>query len=222
VLLIVGILLSATLVPLASHRTLAHEREVQSTLSVVRDALIAHLISNEHLPCPIDLHGATTAAGPVDGQCSAFRGGVPARPLSLSGAIDARGALLDPWGRPYRYALSDTDDGQRGTRSVPDWSGIGESAAVGIERLRGSLVICQQAARDCPSEALRATDLVFVVLSSGADAGDDGLQRQNLAARGSFTLAPPSVLPVSRFDDALVWASRSELVWWLLRAARLP
>jgi prepilin-type N-terminal cleavage/methylation domain-containing protein len=57
--------------------------------------------------------------GEVDG-CLAFSGFLPAGTLGISGDIDsATGRLLDPWGQPYRYAVSnvnadantDSDDG---------------------------------------------------------------------------------------------------------------
>jgi len=234
VLVIISILLSAATVPLASLEGQRRERRLQADLSSVRDALIAHMVSHGALPCPV---GPVASAGPLGstsapagaggqrsavathGRCATFRGGVPAAALSVAGAVDAAGALLDPWGRAYRFALSDADDG---TPGLPDWSVPGEPGAVGIERLRGSLSVCERPAARCPRGALRANDLVFVVLSHGADAGGDGLQRQNLAPGGSFTLAPRSEVPATRFDDALVWASRSELVWWMLRAGRLP
>jgi len=218
VLVIVGILLGAALVPLASRDAERRERVAQAQLSAIRDALIAYLITHDRLPCPL-----VPARQAIDEQkCAGFRGGVPAVPLALVGAIDAGGALLDPWGRPYRFALSDADDSTHGTIGVPDWTGAGEGATVGIERLRGSLSLCERSTPVCPRASLRASDLVFVVLSHGADGTDADAQRQNLAERGSFTLAPRSQASPNRFDDVLIWASRSELVWWLLRAARLP
>jgi len=232
VLVILGILLSAATVPLASLEGQRRERRVQADLVSIRDALIARLISHEALPCPIgrvtvgarvpaaSAGQASTVA--VSGRCATFRGGVPAATLSVAGAMDATGALLDPWGRAYRFALSDTDADGHGTAGLPDWSAPGESGEVGIQHLRGSLSVCERAVARCPREALRANDLVFVVLSHGADAGATGLQRPNLAPSGSFTLAPRSDVPDLQFDDVLTWASRSELTWWLLRAGRLP
>lgn len=222
VLTILGILLQAAMVPLSTFESTRRERLLQADLARIRDALIAQLLSKGALPCPTADASAVRVASDQHARCQRRRGGLPAIALALAGATDAAGSLLDPWGRAYRYAVSDADSTERGLPGLPDWTTPGEPAAVGIAALAGTLTICAEPADGCPMHSVRANDLVFVVLSYGADAGRDGWQEANHRDAGSFTLAPRSALAERAFDDALTWASRSELVLWLLRAGRLP
>lgn len=205
VLVVLGTLTSAAVAPLQALDAGRRERQLRADLSAVRDALLAHLITQGRLPCP---RADTVDVGT---GCTLGDGGVPAAALALPGTLDASGALLDPWGRRYRYAVG----GAHWTDEQP----LGD---IGIERLRGTLSVCAQAQSPCPRAALRGNDLAFVVVSSGADASGAGLQGLNARPGTTFTSAPPSIEASTRFDDGIVWASRSELVWWLIRASRLP
>jgi len=178
VLVVLGVLAQAALRPLSALDASRKERQLIQELDMIRDALLAHLVSYGSLPCPL--------SGP--------------EPEFGSGYSES-------FGEP----------------GIQDWSAIDELSAVGIEHLRGTLTICRQARDPCAASAVSASDLVFVVLSLGADPSARDLQRLNAQATGDvFTLAPDSMVDGHRFDDALVWASRSEAVWWLLRAHRLP
>lgn len=214
VLLVLGVLAQATLAPLSALDATRRERAMQSELLRIREALLGHLLSFGELPCPQAADGAV--------QCPQ-RGLVPAASLRLDLPRDERGAALDPWGRPYRYAISHVDDARQGTETSPDWTSADTIVERGVRRLRGSLVVCQIATVPCPVRATLADDLVFVVTSLGADDSIEGLQGLNQADRGRvFTRAPVSTVSHTAFDDGLLWLSRSEAVWWLLRAQRLP
>ena len=66
-----------------------------------------------------DLGDENIFDGEVDG-CLAFSGFLPAGTLGINGGIDATtGRLLDPWGQPYRYAVSNIN---------ADANGDGDSA----------------------------------------------------------------------------------------------
>ncbi len=227
VLVILGLLLAGTLVPLGPLREARLERAANDAVETARRALLAHALTRGALPCPLATGAASSSApssAPSSGRCSAWRGGLPAATLGLAGPLDASGAALDPWGRPLLYAVSDADADGTGTAGAPDWTVPGEASAVGIEALRGSLVVCRAAGRGaCPAPEVRADDLVFVVLSHGADASASGLQERNASnAVGAFTLAPRSAVEPHRFDDLLAWGSRGELVLNGLRAGWWP
>ena len=233
VLAILGLLLRATLVPLATLREARSERAARERVDAARAALLAHAVTRGALPCPLPLSDGrpASATGAADdaasGRCRAFRGAIPATVLGLDGPTDAAGAALDPWGRALVYAVSDADADGAGTPGAPDWTVPGEPGAVGIDALAGSLVVCRVAGRGrCPAREVRAEDLAFVVLSRGADPSALDLQARNADALGggggTFTLAPRSAVDGHRFDDVLAWGSRGELVLWWLRAGRLP
>lgn len=214
VLVVLGVLARATLVPLAAMEASRKHARMTNEVQIVRDALVAELIAQGALPCPVSSDDSTVCP---------LRGGVPSQRLALNIASDAQGAALDPWGRPYMYALADTDTIDTGALGLPDWAQASDIVSSGISNLRGSLTICREARSPCGSSDTLANDLVFVVVSHGADASAADLQGLNQASEGStFTKAPESSVAGHRFDDALVWLSRSEAVWWLLRAHRLP
>ena len=217
VLVILGLLLAGTLVPLGPLRDARLERAAHDAVEAARRALLAHALTHDALPCPLAPGNASAA-----GRCAAWRGGLPATSLGLAGPVDASGAALDPWDRPLLYALSDADADGAGTAGAPDWSVPGEASAVGVRALRGTLTVCRTAGRGrCPAQEVRADDLVFVVLSHGSDASASGLQARNASSElGAFTLAPRSSVDPHRFDDVLGWGSRGELVLTWLRAGR--
>lgn len=229
VLAILGLLMRAALVPLASLHEDRRERSARVRVEAARDALIASVLVRGALPCPLPRSGTLGAgvAGGSSGRCTVFRGGLPAATLGLAGPVDTSGALLDPWGRAMLYALGDADAEGAGTIGVSDWTDPVELRAVGIDALAGTLVACRTAGRGpCPAHEVRAHDLVFAVLSQGADTSALDLQARNAGAfeRGEsvFTLAPRSVVDGHRFDDVIAWGSRAELVREMLRAGRLP
>ena len=227
VLAILGLLLRAAIVPLATLRETGREREARDLVEAAREALLASAVARGTLPCPVPVAGgragASGAAGrsgntdtanrgaDAAGPCTSARGGLPAVALALPGPVDAAGAALDPWGRPLVYALSPDEVGE---------GGEGRGSGTG----RSGLVACRVAGRGaCPAREVRAADLAFVVLSHGADPSAEGLQGRNAAGDGrTFTLAPRSAVPAHRFDDLLAWGSRDELAWWRLRAGRTP
>lgn len=251
VLAILGLLMRAAVVPLSTIEEVRKRRLTANLLGGARQALIARITSHGALPCPLarvahsaagtglgpDIGpgtgtgigsgigsgiGAGPDAGTMAGVCGVDRGALPAAALGLSGATDAGGALLDAWGRPIVYAIAPEPDARGGSPAAV-WTMPGAARESGIDALAGALTICREAPRgDCSASAVRAADLVFVLLSHGADASAVGLQATNHRAGLVFTLAPPSAVDAYRFDDQLEWASRSEIVYWLLRSSRLP
>ncbi len=214
VLIVLAVLARASLVPLAALDASRRERHAERDIAMIRDALVAHLVSHGELPCPLD---------PVESSSCRVRGHVPAAVLGLDMAVDGNGAALDPWANPYRYALGDSDFADGGVQGAADWSSAEEIAVAGIGDLRGSLAVCREARDPCVSTDVLAEDLVFVIASLGADTSAAGLQVLNRAENGYvFTRASPSTVDAYRYDDKLAWLSRSEAVWWLLRAQRLP
>ena len=242
VLVVLGVLLRAVVVPLGDRLERRRHDETLALLDEVRRALVGHLVTRGVLPCPLeanaraggagdidpsglgdDFGGGYGAAGSAEVACARADGFVPAVTLGVSGAVDAHGALLDPWGRPLRYGVSLASSAARGVPSRPDWTSPGEARAVGLDALEADLVLCRtEASGTCPRSERRAGALAFVVLSSGRDGSPAGAQRENLDGDGVYALATPSVLAERPFDDALVWASRNELAYWLLRAGWLP
>lgn len=222
VLLILGVLTRAAIAPLSGLQQHRQHREAVSQLESIRHALWAHVVSAGVLPCPV-VAGSGTAVTESDSVCLRFSGGVPAVVLGLSGPVDSDGALLDPWGRPYQLAVSLFSHDQRGIPAEPDWTTEGETSRIGIAELAADLVVCNQAVTgQCPARSVRASELSFVVFTSGSDNTSAGDQSENLDADKVFTLQEHSVNTERPFDDLLLWGTAAETVYWLLRAGWLP
>ena len=227
VLVVLGTLARALLAPLGERLERRRHDESRDRLEEVRRALVGHLVTRGVLPCPLSSDDASTPVSVEEGTpsrpCRRGSGHVPAAVLGVAGPLDANGALLDGWGRPLRYGVTLASDDRAGTPALADWLVPGEMPIVGLERLGADLSLCRvTASGDCPRRATRADALAFVVLSTGADATPDGLGGENLDGDRVYALVPPSVAPGAAFDDLLVWGSRDELAYWLVRAEWLP
>lgn len=212
VLLITGLLLQSSILPLSQLRDNTLRKQTQQQLQQIKQALIGHVIRTGALPCPIDVVGATAQV------CGLSEGGVPAASLSLSGAINDHGALLDAWGQPIRYALSQSDHPRRGLVGSPDWSTPGEVAAIGIADVQAELRLCMAGVDSCEKKYLRADQLVAIVISDGSDATATGAQQENQDADSNYVLGAHSIVEGREFDDMLITLSRSDLAYWLLRS----
>lgn len=232
VLLIIGILTKSALGPLASLQE--HRKRSQTThqLEVVREAVFAHIVAYGALPCPLPQNATDTAysfsaasssSGGRAALCNDANGFVPAHSLRLDGATNEQGALLDPWGSEYRFAVSLQDHDTLGNSGQPDWTTQGEAGAVGVGGLSADIVLCNNVrGADCAGRSIRSDQIAFVVLSPGRDASASGQQSENLDADNYFVYTEESVVADSPFDDLLVWGSAADVMYWMLRIGWLP
>lgn len=234
VLLILGILSRAAVVPLIAAQS---QRQTQSTayqLEKIRESIIAYVVAYGALPCPLvdanRLNGFQSSleylrAFPAQepSECVHEQGGVPSQLLGLAGAIDDNGALIDAWNQPYLYAVSLANHTERGDLSRADWTHSGEAALVGVPNLSADIVICMDMrASDCRGKDVRANQVAFVVLSYGRDNSGSGAQKENRDDDQVFLLQAESQLESNRFDDQLVWVTAADIMYWMLRMGWLP
>ncbi len=233
VLLIIGILTKSALGPLASLQEHRKRSQAEQQLGVVREAIFAHLVAYGALPCPLtraekdtvysfSMGNTDSVKGRVE-TCGNSGGFVPAHSLRLSGSTSHNGALLDPWGREYRYAVSLQDSEAAGTSGQPDWTTQGEAGAVGISNLSADIVLCNSTqGADCSGRSIRSDQIAFVVLSAGQDGSARGQQSENLDADNFFVYTEESIVADAPFDDLLVWGSAADVMYWWLRMGWLP
>ncbi|MFK7893136.1 MAG: type II secretion system protein [Granulosicoccus sp.] len=236
VLLILGLLTRAAIMPLTSVIEHRKQQAVDTQLQQIRQAMLSHLVAYGALPCPVamthgGLHRLPTTPDLPSGEVTAMRwqpclshqGGVPAVPLGLSGALSSSSALLDPWGQEYIYSVSlnsTTVDGELGPEI---WTTPGTASHAGLSQLYADIKICSKPSRNgCPASRIRADQIAFLVLSPGEDNSSRGFQAENLDGDQDFVLLPDSVAPHEQFDDRLVWGTASEMAYWLLRMGWLP
>ena len=95
VLIIFGLFLSATLVPLSAQRDLSDYRTARSDLEQIKEALYGFTIANGRLPCPPSSTSNGMESSPCVGSLAA--GDVPWATLGTPKA--------DPWNNPYHYRV---------------------------------------------------------------------------------------------------------------------
>jgi len=225
VLIILGLLTQSMIQPLAGLRQDTQHRQTLLRIEQIKQSVLAYLVAHGALPCPVSSLNRSNDPDNATGAntCIESVGGVPAERLALSGAMDDNGALLDEWGRVYRYAISPENSELQGDSRLLDWATSGDASEIGIGDMRGSLTLCTKPADTrCPNSATRANNIAFVVVSHGPDTSSNPLQLENLDDDVIYFLGERSNSSATVFDDYLVWASAEEALYWMLRAGWLP
>jgi prepilin-type N-terminal cleavage/methylation domain-containing protein len=122
VLLIVTILLGYTVALFPQQQRLKQYRALESDMDRVIEAIIGFAQVNGRLPCPAlpnsagieDFDNDWLDTVPQDNTlkpdgCFNYAGFVPVNTLGLEGRVNEDSLLLDPWGNPYRYYVTDVD-----------------------------------------------------------------------------------------------------------------
>lgn len=273
VLLIVSILLGYTVAMYPVQQELKQYRQLRSDMDQIIEHLIGYAQVNGRLPCP-DTTGdvnVTGTAGTYDGQadsddviinatgvagtdtltdsCKGFAGFVPAGTLGINGDFDPLGRLLDPWGQPYRYHVSDFNynsvsspaggtDADLTTGAATDLvspDGIGEE---GLSNVIPDLVVCDDSdnssATDTTCAGVGATDIITnaaaVVISSGKDRGQvaSNIQDENQDDFDDgtndfvYTSSTRNDVAGSEYDDLVRWISPNLLYTKMIEAGQLP
>jgi prepilin-type N-terminal cleavage/methylation domain-containing protein len=150
VMVILAAVIGGLVVPLTMQLHLNDIKTAKNDIQEIKHALLGFLVANQRLPCP-----ATEITSGAEGSCASQHGFVPSATLGLSGTFNRDGLLLDPWGNPYRYSISNSDRShQSGGACVEppapdgllDFTTAGEIAKVGLNCLNNNLVVCQDSA----------------------------------------------------------------------------
>lgn len=245
VLLIVTILLGYTVAMFPIQQELKQYRQAEVEMNDMRNQLIGFAQINGRLPCP----DTSTAPGAIDGVedqiltgCSAYFAFYPARTLGIDGDYDSLGRLLDPWGQPYLYAVSQSDAASPyGTVGNFDFVVANEIRAVGIENAQPDLVICDDSTAvgnnlNCPAGINTvASNVAAVIVSSGKDknraltaADNSTIQIENLDDFHNGTNDKVYIASTRRdannaeYDDVVKWISTNQLFSKMIEADQLP
>lgn len=109
VLLIVTILLGYTVAMFPRQQELKDYRNVDLEMERIIAAIIGFAQVNGRLPCPATPASSGVEDGGGASDCNFYGGFVPVATLGLSGRLNADSLLLDPWGNPYRYYVTNSD-----------------------------------------------------------------------------------------------------------------
>ena len=171
VLVILGFVLAALLLPLQAQRQQLAQSQTENTLESAKQALLGYAQQQGRLPCPATNNGTAVfpddagAANPLGGthnivppnpavpDCVAQSGFLPAATLGLQ-PTDAQGFALDAWNNRIRYAVAADNSSIRvptgatvacGGDTAPDFTTTGNLAAVGLVCLAPELRVCNSA-----------------------------------------------------------------------------
>ncbi len=239
-LFILGILGLRLIAPLP---TFIEEQKRQQTGDLMRltiDALYGFYLNRRRFPCPASADSAgreELAAGAVPedgGLCFSRHGLVPASTLGLAGARDGGRRLIDAWGNPIRYSVSDYD----GDGDGPDFTTAGGLDSISWSQLAAELVVCEAPSdreENCQRRAeVLADQTPVVLLSLGAggwhdpseaeveNAGESRLGPYSMPGDSVFVAGPQILSGPERFDDLVFWISENLFISRLTRAGFLP
>jgi prepilin-type N-terminal cleavage/methylation domain-containing protein len=240
VLVILGFVLSALLLPLQAQRQQLAQAQTENTLENAKRALFGFAQSRGRLPCPATAasNGAELPLG--GGICTQQVGFLPAATLGVE-PTDAQGFALDAWNNRIRYAV--TQSSVAGTPATWDFtSNIADNLAtplvneadglnaVGIANLTSDLRVCNSAtgitANTCsvaPEVNYSVNNAVVVIYSTGATfaLGSGGADEDaNLNADAVFVSHGP-VAAGNEFDHLVVWISPFVLYNAMIQAGQL-
>jgi len=174
VLLIVTILLGYTVALFPKQQELKQYRAVEQEMDEVIDAIIGFAQINGRLPCP----SIPASAGDEDYDsvnndgCDNFGGFVPVNALGINGRTNADSLLLDPWGSPYRYYVTNNDFNGGGlsdftTPNEMKTVGLNDSEPDGYIDLDGHYLICAATGAIAADDQCTGTDEVFGTYDAG-------------------------------------------------------
>ena len=247
VLVILGFVLAALLLPLQAQRQQLAQSQTENTLELAKQALLGFAQSNGRLPCPATVAslgqesplGGThnvTPPNPAVPNCAAQSGFLPAATLGIQ-PTDAQGFALDAWNNRIRYAVTAHDTSGvacgAGSDSAPDFTTTGNLAAVGLVCLVPNLRVCATSlAANCSNAVNLINNAVAVIYSIGAT-GAQGFagrpdETENLNAVGAGQVDTTFVshdislaAAPNEFDHLVTWISPYVLYNEMIQAGQL-
>lgn len=162
VLLIMGFLLGALITPMGAQRESNNIKLAKQEINTIQEAIYGFAIANGRMPCSAQPgSGAESFTGIIcDNNSIGF---IPSASLGIVGNVNCDGLLLDPWGNPYRYSVTNTD--VNGGGASPDFTTVGDIAAVTPAALNPDIRICTTSA--CAANL--TAEAVAVIYSMGSN-----------------------------------------------------
>lgn len=227
VLIILGFVLGALLMPLQAQRNQLFQTQTESTLDTARKALLGYAQSQGHLPCPATA-GSGGAEQPLGGgSCSQQVGFLPAATLGIQ-PVDSNGFAVDGWNNPIRYAI--TQKNTSGGAATPDFTTANEMANIGISTLAPDIRVCATStAASCTATINLTNNAVAIIYSLGAtgsQASGGADETENLNAIASvdtvFVSHEARANDINgEFDHLMVWISPYVLYSAMIEAGQL-
>jgi prepilin-type N-terminal cleavage/methylation domain-containing protein len=182
VLVILGFVLSALLLPLQAQRNQLFQSETENTLRQAQKALLGYAQANGRLPCPAiaasnGLESQTVAGNNI---CSAHDGFLPASTLGIQ-PTDSNGFAVDGWGNRLRYAVTNVNNGGAATA---DFITANDISTVGISALLPNLRVCSTSTGVAANACSNAPEVNYLINNAVAVIYSTG-ETGNIAAGGA-------------------------------------
>lgn len=214
VLVVLGFVLGALLLPLQVQRELVFQAQTEETLENAKQALLGFAQQYGRLPCPATRasNGAELPLG--GGACTQQVGFLPAATLGVK-PVDAQGFALDGWNNRIVYAV--TQINTVGGAATPDFTTSGEMANVGIATLAPNIRVCATSTgANCTATINLINNSALVIYSQGATGsqpigGADETENLNAVANADTVFVNHDATVVSapngEFDHIVTWIS---------------
>lgn len=241
VFVIIAALLSYTFMPLRAQLETANIKQATAKLAEIEEALYGFAIANGRLPCPTipgnnGVENPDTTINHCAGNAAitGYIGFVPVSTLSVKGNVNCDGLLVDPWGQPYRYSISNSNASGNGDFVVFD----GIRSGGGPTGVNPDIKVCNDLSINCNAAAasFSTDEAVAVIFSMGTRQRANSTDEDENAGEGA-ALASTCGLPAypmgsdsfyysslrievagQEFDDIVTWISPNILYAKLLQA----
>ena len=189
VLVILGFVLAALLLPIQAQRTQLFQTQTENTLEIARKALLGYAQSKGRLPCPataVNFQSNTdtgsggqesplggthnvTPPSPAVPNCTVSVGYLPAATLGIQ-PTDPQGFAVDGWNNRIRYAVTANNNSAAivngtacGGDTAPDFTTTGNMAAVGLACLAPDLRVCSTSVGITASACSGGTETNYLI-----------------------------------------------------------
>ena len=234
VLVILGFVLGALLLPLQAQRQSVAQSQTENTLVNAKQALLGFAQSKGRLPCPATAISNGLETPLVGGNCTSQLGYLPSTTLGIQ-PIDTNGFALDAWNNRIMYAVAQNSAGGLATS---DYTTSNDMNIVGIANLTPELRVCSTSTSvttvACSSSAPEANYLinnaVVVIYSLGptgalasGGADENGNPVVPTATKKVFISHDITAIgaPNGEFDHLVTWISPYVLYNAMIQAGQL-
>jgi prepilin-type N-terminal cleavage/methylation domain-containing protein len=227
VLVILGFVLSALLLPLQAQREQVFQTQTQTTLENAKRALLGFAQQQGRLPCPATAASNGVSLPLAGGTCNQQVGFLPAATLGIQ-PTDAQGFAIDGWNNRIQYAVTQTNNANTLNNDFTTANGMSNQ---GIANLQPNLRVCSTSAGITASKCSGGTESNYlinnaavVIYSTGATGaqvvgGPD--ETANLNNDAVFVNHDSNATVGAEFDHIVTWISPFVLYNAMIQAGQL-
>lgn len=227
VLVILGFVLSALLLPLQAQREQVFQLQTQTTLENARRALLGFAQQQGRLPCPATAASNGMSLPLAGGTCNQQVGFLPAVTLGIQ-PTDAQGFAIDGWNNRIQYAVTQTDNTNILNNDFTTPNGVSNK---GIANLQPSLRVCSTSTGITASRCSGGTEsnylinnaavVIYSTGATGAQVAGGADETANLNNDPVFVNHDPTSTAGAEFDHIVTWISPFVLYNAMIQAGQL-